>query len=186
MEEHERVMEEVRRYQREREQEIRQLEKELARKTEFLSQLREIFDKGDRFYDKTMYDLAIACYDEIINKEDVPDYVLSSCWNSKGWALYHKNKHEEALNCFDKAILFNPENSNCWAGKGNSLFKLEKFEESVKCYDEAKMVGSISDMSLENNRRAFIAFLGTNINEGNSWNKKGKEFFKEKKYCEAL
>ena len=53
------------------------------------------------------------------NKDD--DYVA---WNNKGYALAELGQHEEAIECYDKAIRIDPEYYNAWFNKGNSLVEL--------------------------------------------------------------
>ena len=39
--------------------------------------------------------------------------------------------YEEAMECFNKALEINPENSNAWAGKGSIHKFQEEYEEAV-------------------------------------------------------
>ncbi len=55
----------------------------------------------------------------------------------KGQALMHLGQAEEALICFDNAILIDPENADALVKKGMALEKLQKMEEALASYDRA-------------------------------------------------
>ena len=56
-------------------------------------------------------------------------------WYNRGVVLQDKEKHEEAIVCYDEAIQLDPENLAAYNGKGNSLRKLERDEEAILCFD---------------------------------------------------
>ena len=60
-----------------------------------------------------------------------------NAWVTKGNSLSQLERHEEAIECYDKAIRINPENYDAWFNKGNSLVKLERHKEAIGCYDKA-------------------------------------------------
>ena len=60
-----------------------------------------------------------------------------NAWVTKGNSLSQLERHEEAIECYDKAIRIDPENYDAWFNKGNSLVKLERHEEAIECYDKA-------------------------------------------------
>jgi tetratricopeptide (TPR) repeat protein len=61
----------------------------------------------------------------------------SGFWSNKGAALKALDRHEEALGCYDKALVIDSRNANAWVNKGISLQALGRFEEALSCYDKA-------------------------------------------------
>ena len=59
-------------------------------------------------------------------------------WYNRGVALQDKEKHEEAITCYDNAIKLNPKNLAAYNGKGNSLRKLGRDEDAEQCFAKAK------------------------------------------------
>ena len=58
-----------------------------------------------------------------------------SYWNSKGIILDRMGKHEDALDCFEKARSIDPQDIDVITNIGISLDKLGKSEEALKYYD---------------------------------------------------
>lgn len=58
-------------------------------------------------------------------------------WNNKGASLYALGRHEDAINCFDKAIEINPHGAAAWNNRGNPLMSLGRHEEALACYSKA-------------------------------------------------
>jgi len=58
-------------------------------------------------------------------------------WNNKGSSLCTLGRHEEAIDCFDKALAIDPRKAKPWANKGVSLGALGRSEEAIACYDKA-------------------------------------------------
>ena len=60
-----------------------------------------------------------------------------NAWVAKGNSLSQLERHEEAIECYDKAIRIDPEDSDAWYNKGNSLAELKRHEEAIECYNVA-------------------------------------------------
>ena len=58
-------------------------------------------------------------------------------WTNKGAALDALGRHEEAINCFDKALAIDPRDAYAWNNKGNTLAYLHRHEEAIRCFDKA-------------------------------------------------
>jgi tetratricopeptide (TPR) repeat protein len=58
-------------------------------------------------------------------------------WFNKGNLLDDIGKYEEAVECYDKAILLNANVAEYWNNKATSLYNLNKFEESMNHYQMA-------------------------------------------------
>ena len=52
----------------------------------------------------------------------------------KGITLNHLRKTHYAVECFEKSLEFNPEDSACFYHKGTSLRELKEYDESLKCF----------------------------------------------------
>jgi tetratricopeptide (TPR) repeat protein len=57
--------------------------------------------------------------------------------NNEGVALYKLGKLEEAISCYDKALMANPVLAQAWCNKGLALYEIGRIEESVICLDKA-------------------------------------------------
>ena len=73
-------------------------------------------------------------------------------WNKKGDVLFKLYSHDEALQCFDKAIQLEPNNAEYWNKKGNALHNLYRYEEALQCFDKA--------IQLEPNNAEYWEFKG--------------------------
>jgi len=58
-------------------------------------------------------------------------------WRDKGDALAKSGRHQEALQCFDKALEIDPKDAKAWALKGATLGMLNRHEEALQCLDKA-------------------------------------------------
>jgi tetratricopeptide (TPR) repeat protein len=78
---------------------------------------------------------SIDKYTELIdfNPNDGFDWI----WIRKGLDLEDEQRHEEAMDCFDKAIELNPKDEYVWYWKGNCLRDMQRYEEALVCYDKA-------------------------------------------------
>jgi tetratricopeptide (TPR) repeat protein len=56
---------------------------------------------------------------------------------TKGVALKNLGKHNEAIECYDKAIKIDPNYALAWNNKDLALYNLGKYNESIECYDKA-------------------------------------------------
>ena len=55
----------------------------------------------------------------------------------KGLCLEKLGRDEEALQCYDEVLAYNPGNSEAWYSKGYLLNKTGKYDEAIVCYDKA-------------------------------------------------
>jgi tetratricopeptide (TPR) repeat protein len=60
-----------------------------------------------------------------------------SVWLGKGQALLNMNQPENAIACFDEALVLDPANAEALIKKGLALEKLERNEEALETYDRA-------------------------------------------------
>jgi tetratricopeptide (TPR) repeat protein len=67
---------------------------------------------------------------------ELSNYQHVHAWIGKGFALEKTGKLEAALECYNKIIEIEPENTAAWNNKGFVLSRLEKSEEALECYNE--------------------------------------------------
>jgi tetratricopeptide (TPR) repeat protein len=68
-------------------------------------------------------------------------------WVNKGAAFRFLGKHQNAIECYDKALSINPHYYMAWFGKGVAFNKLGKNKESLECIDKALDINSRDDGS---------------------------------------
>lgn len=56
-------------------------------------------------------------------------------WHDKGIAHFASGRDQEALQCYDKALEIDPNDTIAWTKKGNALFVLGFHQEALQCYD---------------------------------------------------
>jgi tetratricopeptide (TPR) repeat protein len=61
----------------------------------------------------------------------------SKDFKNKGDSLLGLNKHNEALQCYDKAIQSNPNDAVLFNNKGASLSIMGKYQDAISCFNEA-------------------------------------------------
>ena len=91
------------------------------------------YNKGNAYYSKGEYDLAIQCYEKAI--EINPNY--AEAWNNKGNAYGDKGEYDLAIKCYEKAIEINPNYAEALANKGVAYYSKGEYDIAIKCYERA-------------------------------------------------
>jgi tetratricopeptide (TPR) repeat protein len=60
--------------------------------------------------------------------------------NNKGLALYRLGKYQEAINCFDRILILNPNVKHVLINKYKALDKLGKTKEAELCYERSQKI----------------------------------------------
>ncbi|TSA18290.1 MAG: tetratricopeptide repeat protein [Nitrosopumilales archaeon] len=55
----------------------------------------------------------------------------------KGVSFLEDGKYEEALDCFEKILLSNPNDPNIWNKKGVALRSLGRYDEAIESFNKA-------------------------------------------------
>lgn len=92
-----------------------------------------IIDSGNLFFFNRDFANAIKEYDKILNDPNV-----AYAWSNKGFVLSILKRHEEALSCYDNAIILYPNFTLAWNNKGNALEKLGKIKEAKECFSKVQ------------------------------------------------
>jgi superkiller protein 3 len=58
-------------------------------------------------------------------------------WNNRGAALDNLNRHDEAIDSYDEALLIDPFDIYAWNNKGVALGVLARHEEAISCFLKA-------------------------------------------------
>lgn len=66
-----------------------------------------------------------------------PEAKTAGFWNNKGGALRALGRHEEAIECFDKALAVDRQYAPAWSNKGAALRALGRHEHAIGCYEKA-------------------------------------------------
>jgi tetratricopeptide (TPR) repeat protein len=80
-------------------------------------------------------------------------------WFNRGVALEKMGKSEQAVECFDKALEQNPNDSWAWFNKGVSLHRMGLLGEALYCYDKA-LTYNPNDPDLLSNKGIALRTLG--------------------------
>jgi len=76
------------------------------------------------------------------SEDDVAEEETADYWICEGEEIWKQSKQDpdaaqKAMECFDKAIDFDPLNYLAWSNKGLILKKLARTEDAISCYDKA-------------------------------------------------
>lgn len=74
----------------------------------------------------------IENYDKILS-----DNPSVKAWNNKGIALSERDRFDEAIKCYDKALELDPQDTDVWNNKGTALDRMERFDEAIASFDNA-------------------------------------------------
>jgi tetratricopeptide (TPR) repeat protein len=55
----------------------------------------------------------------------------------KGASFLEDGKYEEALDCFEKILMSNPNNPDIWNKKGIALRSMGRYDEAIKCFNKS-------------------------------------------------
>ncbi len=55
----------------------------------------------------------------------------------KGMSFLEDGKYEEALDCFEKILVSNPNNHDIWNKKGIALRSMGRYDEAIECFNKS-------------------------------------------------
>lgn len=98
-----------------------------------------IHDKGDQGLLPDEF-MKLVNPDQVL--EDVDDTSSELYWINEGKKMWYSNAQTEhdrdkAVECFDRALMINPESYIAWTYKGSINKKSGNNDEAIKCYDRA-------------------------------------------------
>lgn len=113
--------------------------------------------------------------------------------------LLLKQKYEEAIVFFDKALEKLPRYANAWLKKGNALSNLEKYDQALYCYEKVLQINPesadawnlkgicLSDLKrYQDAMESFDEAILLDPTRASTWNFKGVCFFILEKFTNAL
>ncbi len=56
---------------------------------------------------------------------------------SKGEDFMENGQYEDALACFEQAILLSPEDPDLWNSKASALRSMGRYEEAIECFNRS-------------------------------------------------
>ncbi|HET6589709.1 MAG TPA: tetratricopeptide repeat protein [Candidatus Nitrosocosmicus sp.] len=68
------------------------------------------------------------------------DYDTSDSLFELGNKMHNQGRFAEAIECYDRALMLNPQDHNLLSNKGLSLHNQGRFAEAIECYDRALML----------------------------------------------
>ncbi|WP_458743631.1 tetratricopeptide repeat protein [Candidatus Nitrosocosmicus sp. T] len=106
---------------------------------------------------------------EKYKNSEISSLVIVNATNQKelyenGILLHNQGKFAEALECYDKALAIDPQNSNILSNKGLSLHNQGKFAEALECYDKALAINSQDEFIIkrrDNTREILLHCKGS-------------------------
>src|SRR5438067_1954091 len=66
-----------------------------------------------------------------------PEDASAACWLDKGTSLAALGRHEEAIECYNKALLIDGRSADVWFEKAVSLVALNRREDALVCYNRS-------------------------------------------------
>ena len=134
---------------------------------------RKLLTKGNDLHSKNNLTKASVQYNKVIeylqdHENDITTYkpYISGVYNDLGVALVKVKRENDALRIFDKALQFDPKNSQAWVNRGETLVTIEKYDDALKSFNTA--------LSMEPDDKRALSFKGTALERLNK-PKKAKE-----------
>lgn len=56
---------------------------------------------------------------------------------AKGKKFLENGQYQEALGCFEQAIILNPKDPDLWNFKASSLRSMGRYEEAIECFNRS-------------------------------------------------
>jgi len=110
---------------------------------------------------------------EILQCNPISNLVTVNSTNLKqlyenGIMFHNQGKFVEALECYDKALRIDPQNSNVLSNKGLSLHNQGKFVEALECYDKALRIDPQDEFIIKrrNNTKELLFNSSNNARSG--------------------
>ena len=110
---------------------------------------------------------------EILQCNPISNLVMVNATNLKqlfenGIMFHNQGKFVEALECYDKALRIDPQNSNVLSNKGLSLHNQGKFVEALECYDKALRIDPQDEFIIKrrNNTKELLFNSSNNARSG--------------------
>jgi len=144
--------------------------------------------KGDVLYDLRRDEMAIATFDQGLKifKPSPSVDIAVKLLGAKAYVLKQHEKYEEAVECYDKALMYDPHDDRIYASKIAVLHKLGKHEEIIATFDKLfknipNYTGTINHIEIYYNK-----LLETNPNNVDILYKKGQVLYNLGEYEEAV
>lgn len=92
--------------------------------------------------------------DEEIDEEEFKDKEIAT-WNNRGIDLQDQGNYKEAIECYDKALKLDPNDTIVLNNKAFALEHMGNYDEAMECYNKAMSIDP-EDELIEHNKEIFI------------------------------
>ncbi|MFQ5863073.1 MAG: tetratricopeptide repeat protein, partial [Candidatus Brocadiales bacterium] len=113
----------------------------------------ELCGLATAFYLNRNYTEAVEILGFILSEIDPKD---ANVWNNKGVALGKLDKHQESLDCFDKALEIDPKHAPAWYNKGVALGKLGRYQGALDSFNKALEIDTKDAQAWGNKGAALV------------------------------
>jgi len=162
--------------------------------------IERLQSKADAYYFAGDYAKALSLFNVVAGQEEealgkVSVHILLK----KGVVLAGLDRHEEALEAFDKALEINLDYADAWSNKGVVLAGLDRYEEALAACDKALEINpdfanawynkGVDLAGLDRDEEALAAYdkaLKINPDFVNAWSNKGAALGRLDRHEEAL
>jgi Tfp pilus assembly protein PilF len=124
----------------------------LAFSSTVATDITSLIDKGNSFYNSSMYDTAKTYYDEALYLD--PNNIAAL--DNKGNDLERLGNYNEAITYLDKALAIDPNNIAALDNKGAALVDLGNYNEAITYLDKALAIDPNNIIALEDKGAALV------------------------------
>lgn len=103
------------------------------------------FEQGRQALRQGDHDLAIACFDEVIERQPR----LAPAWHNRGLARLARQDHDGALADFTQALRLDPSDADSAAGRARIHFRRQHYPQAITDFTEAIRLRSHAGLYLE-------------------------------------
>ncbi len=100
---------------------------------------------------------AIEAYGKALEDENLPEARRASIYNDRGVAHWREQRHERALEDFEKSIELNPDYAPVYNNRGNVLMATGRIEEAIEDFSQAIALAPAYGAAFNNRGNAYMA-----------------------------
>lgn len=126
------------------------------------------------------FDLILEC--ETRDPALWSDDAVALVWNNKGIALTFMGMYEESLDCFEKSLKLNRNDTDVWYNMGVALFNLGRYEEAIDYYNRLLCIDPRNDNAWIN-KGDVLVYIGRHNEAIECYSKVHKEIELDNKFA---
>jgi tetratricopeptide (TPR) repeat protein len=97
----------------------------------------DYFNKGGSFGKLSKFGKALIAYDQCLEISHPEEPVFEQALVNRGIALFHMQRFDEALSCYNSALKLSPNDAKAWFNKGSVSLDRNDLYEAERCYRQA-------------------------------------------------